>query len=550
MRRTLLCAVALAALAAPADSLAGHSVVGRSVAGRWAVGAPPGGFATLHAQLPGARTLVPGRTLLVVGSRPRVRGATYVTRLDGVRRKLAFANTEPYADRQWYLDQDRAWEFWREEPDLPTVKVAVIDSGLDAGHPDFAGRVLAGKSFVPGPWSRDTEGHGTFVAGIIAASPFNGVGIAGLGFNVQLLIGKVVEPDGVSPEAEAEAITWAVDKGAQVINLSLGGTRDPEDTSLDTFSAPERDAIAYAVSKGVVVVSAVGNGDQTPVKPWRYADWPSSLPHVIGVSALGEDGSVPAFSNRDPIFVDLAAPGEGIFSTIPRNLIDRTLAGCTVPYSDCGPALYRDAIGTSFSAPQVTAAAALLLGTDPSLKPDQVAWLLERSASDMTSATCPRCTDGRDSLTGWGRLDVLSALEALGHKSTIPRADAYEPNDDAGAGAMPFGPPRTITATLDYWDDPTDVYSIRLAKGETLSASLKSTIPLGRMQLWAPGTTHVGDLRATLANATTRTPAVSAREHLAFRAPTTGRYYLALRAGRPTRDRPVYRLTVQTRLAP
>ena len=550
VRRALFCVVAAAALAAPATSLAGHIVVGHSVAGRWAVGASPGGLASLRAQLPGARTLVPGRTLLVVGARPHVAGARYVTRLDGVRRKLAFANTEPYADKQWYLDQDRAWEFWREQPDLPSVKVAVIDSGLDAGHPDFAGRVLAGKSFVPGPWSRDTEGHGTFVAGIIAASPYNDVGIAGLGFNVQLLIGKVVEPDGVSPEAEAEAITWAVDRGAQVINLSLGGTRDPEDLSLDTFSAPERDAIAYAISKGVVVVSAVGNGDQTPVKPWRYADWPSSLPHVIGVAALGEDGSVPAFSNRDPLFVDLAAPGEGIFSTIPRNLIDRTLAGCTVPYSDCGPALYRDAIGTSFSAPQVSAAAALLLGTDPSLKADQVGWLLERAATDVTSSTCVRCTDGRDSLTGWGRLNVLASLEALKHRSTIPPPDAYEPNDDAGDGAMPFGPPRTITATLDYWDDPTDVYSIRLAKGETLTASLRSTIPLGRMQLWAPGTTHVGDLRTTLAKGASRAPAVSARERLAFRASTAGRYYLALRAGGRTRDRPVYQLTVQTRRAP
>ena len=96
-----------------------------------------------------------------------------------------------------------------------------------------------------------------------------------------------------------------------MINLSLGGVRDPDDEALDTFSPPERDAIAYATSKGVVVVSAVGNGDEAPTKPWRFADWPSALPHVIGVGALRPDGSVPAFSNRDPLFVDLAAPGDG-----------------------------------------------------------------------------------------------------------------------------------------------------------------------------------------------------------------------------------------------
>ena len=539
MRRALLAALAVAVLAAPGDALAG----------RWAVGTSPGRFAAVAAQLPHAETLVPGRTLLVTGARPHVSGATYVTRLDGVRRRLAFANTEPYAGEQWYLTQDRAWDFWPQAPDLPSVKVAIIDSGLDAGHPDFAGRVAAGKTFVREPWNHDSDGHGTFVAGILAASPFNGAGIAGLGFNVQLLIGKVVEPDGVSPEAEARAITWAVDKGARVINLSLGGVRDPQDSSLDTFSPPERDAIAYAVSKGVLVVSAVGNGDEAPAKPWRFADWPSALPHVVGVGALAENGSVPAFSNRDPLFVDMAAPGDGIFSTIPRNLIDRTRVGCTVPYSDCGPATYRDAIGTSFSAPQVAAAAALLLGEDPRLTADQVSWLLERAATDVTSTTCRLCLDGRDSLTGFGRLNVLASLEALKHGAGLPPPDAYEPNDDAGAGAYLVGKRRSVTATLDYWDDPTDVYAIPLRKGEALTANLSSTIPLGRMQLWAPGTTHIGDLRATLSNGTGRLPAVSARERLAYRAMRAGTYYLAVRVGRPTRDRPVYKLTLATAAA-
>jgi subtilisin family serine protease len=547
VRRALLAGVVLAALAAPADSLAG----------RWAVGVQPGQFHAVAARLPGARTLVPGRTLVVTApARPQVRGARYVTRLDRATRRLAsarkagFDNTEPLADRQWYLEQDRAWDFWRQEPDLPAVKVAVIDSGIDFGHPDFAGRVIGGKSFIGGSWKQDTTGHGTFVSGILAANPFNGVGIAGLGFNVQLLIGKVVDPDsGISPGAEAEAIVWAANQGAQVINLSLGGTRDPQDESIDSFSPPERDAVAYAISKRAVVVSAVGNGDIQ--KPWNFADWPAALPHVVGVAALRQDGSVPAFSNRDPVFVDLAAPGAGIFSAIPRNRIDRTRVGCVQPYSDCGSPDYADALGTSFSAPQVSAAAALLLGANPRLTPDQVSWLLERSATDVTSATCPRCRAGRDSLTGWGRLNVLAALELLRNRVALPRPDAYEPNDDAGGEALALGTPRSraLTATLDYWDDPTDVYSVKLAAGDILSVRLTSSIPVGRIQLWAPGTTHVGDVRATLSTAA-RKAAVSAREHLDFRAPKAGTYYLAVRVGRPTRDRPVYKLAVQTRPAP
>ncbi len=542
MRKALLCAL-LAAFCAPADSLAAH----------WAVGAPPGRFAVVAAQLPGARTLVPGRALLVRGARPHVRGASYVTRLDGSVRKVAFANTEPYAERQWYLKQDRAWEFWPQRPQLAGVKVAVIDSGIDLGHPEFAGRVAAGRSFVGDSWQRDTDGHGTFVAGLIAADPFNGIGIAGLGFNVELLVAKVVEADGVSLEAEVRAITWAVRQGARVINLSLGGVRDPNDLRVDTFSQLERDAVAYAYSKGVVVVVAVGNGPDSPSTPWPFADWPASLPHVIGVGALREDGSVPAYSNRDPLFADLAAPGDSLFSTIPRNLVDATRYGCSgeAYYSDCGPAEYRQAIGTSFAAPQVSAAAALLLGQDPTLSPDQVTWLLERSATDVTPATgCRSCGEGRDRLSGWGRLNVHMALQRLKQRSSIPPADAFESNDDAGIEAHAFGPPRTIVATLDYWDDPIDVYAIKLAKGESLVAELRSTLPLGKMQLWTPGTTHVGDQRGILGNRAARSAPVGGQQRLAFVAPVTGKYFLQVRVGSPTHDRPVYQLSVEKQRSP
>src|SRR5207248_8934250 len=140
----------------------------------------------------------------------------------------------------------------------------------------------------------------------------------------ELLIAKVVGADGaVSLRGEVAAIHWAVDQGARVINLSLGGVRDPLNPSLDSYSPLEQAAVDYAYSKGVVVVAAVGNGPQSPATPWRFAHYPSALPHVIGVSALRRDGSVPEYSNRDVVCNDLAAPGDGIFSTIPSNLIEQ-----------------------------------------------------------------------------------------------------------------------------------------------------------------------------------------------------------------------------------
>jgi serine protease len=157
---------------------------------------------------------------------------------------LAFQNTEPDAAQQWYLTQDNAWSFWPEMPTLAPVRVAVIDSGIDAGHPEFAGRIVAGASFVGGSWKTDTCGHGTFVAGIIAANPSNGLGIAGIAFNAKLLIAKVVQSDcNVSTDGEIQGIYWAVKHGARIINLSIGGIRDPQDSELDSFSAGEEAAL-------------------------------------------------------------------------------------------------------------------------------------------------------------------------------------------------------------------------------------------------------------------------------------------------------------------
>ena len=458
----------------------------------------------------------------------------------------AFVNPEPLAARQWYLDSDRAWSFWPTQPQLFPISVAVIDSGIDGTHPEFTGRVVAAKSFVGGSPYRDDQGHGTFVAGEIAANPFNGQGIAGMAFNARLMIAKVVEPDGsVSLKAEVAAIRWAVDNGARVINLSLGGVRDPLDPSLDTYSPLEQAAVEYAYSKGVVVVAAVGNGPQSPATPWGYAHYPASLPHVIGVSAVRQDGSVPDYSNRDAVYNDLAAPGDGIFSTIPTNLVEAKLGCADMPYSNCGPFEFQDAIGTSFAAPQVSAAAALLLGQDPMLRPEQVAWLLERTADDANAATgCSMCPVGRDRFTGWGTLDVESALDRL-TKGSLPPVDHYEPNDNAGPWAHALPPlPRTIEATLDYWDDDLDVYRDLSPEG---AAAVRTGHAQGHRRRCDErvGARHAAGRRSRRQAPARR--AVAVRRGAGARrvsATQTGRYYLELKIAHPTRDPLVYRLAV------
>ena len=458
----------------------------------------------------------------------------------------AFDNTEPLAAKQWYLQEDHAWDFWPGPPELYPVRVAVIDSGIDRDHPEFAGRIVGGRSFVGTPWYVDSQGHGTFVAGEIAADPFNGVGIAGLAFNAQLLIGKVVRSDGtVSLQGEVAAIRWAADNGARVINLSLGGVRDPLDQRLDSYSPLEQAAIDYAYSKGAVVVAAVGNGPQSPTTPWPFAHYPAALPHVIGVSAIRRDGSVPAYSNRDTVYNDLAAPGENIFSTVPRPLTSRSPACAAEPYSDCGPAEFRDAIGTSFAAPQVSAGAALLLGQDPGLRPNQVSWLLERSAVDVSAATgCAMCPVGRDRFTGWGRLDVQAALTRLTSGEPLPPVDHYEPNDDAGPWSHAVPPlPRLVDATLDFWDDDVDVYRIALHRGQRLYARLTPGVP-GRVQLtlWRPGTLHVAGIDSSPADRVTTSHRVGRQSRLAFTAHEGGVYYLEAKLDTPSVPVVAYRL--------
>jgi subtilisin family serine protease len=462
-----------------------------------------------------------------------IHGVRYVEPV--VTRHLAYTPTDPLVPKQWYMPFSGFYAPWVTLPSFEPIPVAVIDSGVDGGNPDLAGRILDKKSFVGGSALVDTFGHGTFVAGLIGAEHDNGIGIAGLAPSSELLIAKVVTKSRTIPvDAEARAIRWAVDNGARVINMSLGGVRDPLDPERDTYSRLEADAVAYAVSNGVVVVAAVGNSDQAPVSPWKYASYPAALPHVLGVSATTDTGGIPSFSNRDLIYNDLAAPGLEILSILPRPLTARFPQCSEQGYSSCGPEEYREAQGTSFAAPQVAAAAAVLLSLHPTLQPEQVTRILQSTATDLDAANgCDACAEGRDAYSGWGRLNVAAAIAALA--GPLPPRDLYEANDDLGARAYPVsGSNRRVRARVDFWDDQDDVYGIRLNRNQPVYVGLTgsdTSVDLN-LAVWLPrarSLERVADFRFRV-----RTSArPGSRQYLSYRPRLAGTYYIHVRISSP-----------------
>jgi hypothetical protein len=357
----------------------------------------------------------------------------------------------------------------------------------------------------------------------------NGQGIAGMAFPAQLLVAKVVRRDGIVPlEAEARAIRWAVDNGASVINLSLGGIRDPRDPTRDSFSRLEASAVEYAIRNGAIVVAAVGNGDHAPEQPWRYASYPAALPHVLGVSAVARDGSVPTFSNRDPIFNDVTAPGDELFSTLPRRITAQRPTCELQGYSDCGPQEYRRPQGTSFAAAIASAGALLVRAAWPAVRPEQIVAMIERSATDMTPANgCRRCPEGRDPATGWGRLNVAAAVNWAGR---LPSRDTWEPNDDAGTRSFRLRR-RSVSikrASLDYWNDANDVYAVRLRRGARLAVTLRGKGGVNvDLFVWKPGTRRVESRMTSMVAGHSAQRAPDATEFVRFRRVSRpGIYYI------------------------
>jgi hypothetical protein len=195
---------------------------------------------------------------------------------------------------------------------------------------------------------------------------------------------------------------------------------------------------------------------------------------------------------------------------------------------------FRRGEGTSFSAPQVSAAAALLFASDPSLQADQVSNILTRSALDTDHDTgCLRCTTGRDSLTGWGQLDIATAVRSL--DDAPPDADQYEANDQVAQAASVWGRKgQRIRATIDYWDDRQDVYKIRVHRGQRLVVTLRG--PAGansNLFLWKPGTTSVGGAAVDRRFLAAQSKSPGSLDRIRLRVRQGGWYYVVVRISAP-----------------
>jgi type VII secretion-associated serine protease mycosin len=311
--------------------------------------------------------------------------------------------TDAIRDEQWQLDLFHARDAWRVSTG-EGVTVAVVDSGVDAGHPDLAGQVLPGIDLVAGTGDGRTDpvGHGTTVAGLIAGRGDDTRGVVGLAPKAKILPVRVLDEENRYDDAliVARGVRWAVDNGAQVVNLSLGGVGK---------SPALAAALDYAFARDVVVVACTGNISASSGSDVWY---PAREPGVVAVTGLERQSDTlwsGAITGPETV---LAAPATGLTGARP------------------GGGFWR-VQGTSFAAPLVAAAAALVRSHWPDMSAADVVNRLISTARDVGAP-------GRDDLYGFGVVDPVAALR--GQVSAVernPLDDDAAPPGVAGFGAAP-----------------------------------------------------------------------------------------------------------------
>lgn len=325
---------------------------------------------------------------------------------------------DPRFPEQWGLLKIGAPAAW-ETTIGSGVVVAVLDTGVDLAHPDLDGRLVPGRNFLqPCLPPQDDRGHGTHSAGTIAATLNNGMGIVGVAPGASVMPLKVLDERGLGKDGEiAAAIRWAVDHGAQVINMSFDGpTSTP---SID-------DALAYAAEHQIAAIVAAGNGSGSA------PTFPAARPSAIAIAATTEHDTRAAFSNHGD-WIAVSAPGINVLST----------------WWDAGP-VYRSTSGTSMAAAHAAGVAALLLSVRPQLGVDELASILRETAD-------PAVGPG----LGAGRVNAARAVAAaLDRKVEVPAGPRLAervftplpavPLDEAGVSAPTLHLPAILRR--DGWD--------------------------------------------------------------------------------------------------
>ena len=302
--------------------------------------------------------------------------------------QAAYVPNDPYivSGNEWHLAKIQALQAWDVTTGRSNVVVAVLDTGVNASHPDLVGRILPGYDFV---WNdsdpSDDFGHGTAVAGTIVAAGNNGIGVAGVAPGCNVLPVKVLDSTGFGAYSSiAEGIRYAVDRGARVINLSIAG---------NSPSGTLQDAINYAWSNNVVVVAAAGNNANS------NPQYPAACDHVVAVSATEPDDTLAYFSSYGSE-VMLSAPGDNIWTT----QLDTNN-------------LYGSWRGTSFASPIVAGVAALVASENPALSNGEIVSILQHTADDLGSP-------GYDTAFGYGRVNAFTAINVA---AALPGALGAQP---------------------------------------------------------------------------------------------------------------------------
>jgi subtilisin family serine protease len=350
---------------------------------------------------------------------------------------------DPYYINQWAHPLMQSPAAWDISTGGSNVVIAVVDTGADRGHPDLAGKLVAGYDFVDNDSDpTDTHGHGTHVAGIAAAASNNGVGVAGMNWMARIMPVRVLGTEGSGSTADIVAgIIWAYQNGADVLSLSLGGP---------SYSQAMQDAVTAASGAGSLVMASMGNcrtvGPGCPdANPTNF---PAAYANVMAVAATGPSDTYASYSQYGT-YCDIAAPGgdmryahdpSGIYSTMPTYPV----------YMTTNFGYFQDydyAHGTSQATPHVAGLAAMVWAMQPTLSPGEVQNTIQSTATDLGPP-------GWDPDYGYGRINPLAALQVAGPPLAPTLSPVTDPDGDGAYVVQWSQVPNATSYTLQQDDDP------------------------------------------------------------------------------------------------